>query len=171
MALGLSRQKKTTQFSSVELNQVLVGKIPSGLFVLTFAAGLTPGALLVSWVQQVSFDPLRLSVALNKERAPWGRIAESGRFCLNILGKQSRSALKAFWNPSKSNSSPLDQLATQPSRFGPIIEHAIGYLGCSVHRFVDAGDHRLVIADVLESGLMNTGDTSAVHVRTTGARY
>ena len=45
-----------------------LGRIPSGLFVLTATSGGAETGMLASWVQQCSFDPPQVTVAVNKER-------------------------------------------------------------------------------------------------------
>ena len=41
-----------------------VGRIPSGLFVVTVRNGDRETGLLASWVQQCSFEPFQVSVAV-----------------------------------------------------------------------------------------------------------
>ena len=45
-----------------------LGRIPSGLFVLTVRHGGRELGMLASWVQQCSFEPPQISLAINKER-------------------------------------------------------------------------------------------------------
>src|SRR5215475_13297409 len=41
-----------------------IGRVPSGVFILTTRHGGRAGAIMASWVQQSSFDPPALSDAL-----------------------------------------------------------------------------------------------------------
>ena len=45
-----------------------LGRIPSGLFILTVRHGSKETGMLASWVQQCSFDPPRLTMAIRKGR-------------------------------------------------------------------------------------------------------
>ena len=45
-----------------------LGRIPSGLFVLTVRNGAKETGMLASWVQQCSFDPPRLTIAIRQGR-------------------------------------------------------------------------------------------------------
>ena len=45
-----------------------IGRIPSGVYILTVRHENRSGAILASWVQQASFDPPALSIALAKGR-------------------------------------------------------------------------------------------------------
>ena len=45
-----------------------LGRVPSGLFVLTIRRGSAETGMLVSWVQQCSFDPPLVSLAVQRGR-------------------------------------------------------------------------------------------------------
>jgi flavin reductase (DIM6/NTAB) family NADH-FMN oxidoreductase RutF len=49
-----------------------LGRIPSGLFILTARRGTLETGMLASWVQQCSFDPPLVMAAIRR-----GRILES----------------------------------------------------------------------------------------------
>ncbi len=62
-----------------------VGRIPSGLFVLTARNGDDETGMLASWVQQCSFDPPQVSVAVNKARDVLGWLSDGSAFVLNVI--------------------------------------------------------------------------------------
>ena len=66
-----------------------VGHIPSGLFVVTTLneKGEKVG-YLASWVQQLSFNPLRIGLAINSDRPGFDQINEGAQFAVNTVGKQ-----------------------------------------------------------------------------------
>src|SRR5687768_1591857 len=75
---------------SEELKRTLgkpLGKIPSGVYILTAAHEGKNHAMLVSWVQQAAFDPPALSVAMAKDRPIYPLVRDSSRFALSILGE------------------------------------------------------------------------------------
>ena len=45
-----------------------VGKIPSGIFILTTGHGPDASAMLVSFVQQLSREPICIGVAIHRDR-------------------------------------------------------------------------------------------------------
>ena len=72
MALASETTKSALSTGSVsmrdkELGSAL-GRIPSGLFILTVGQGEAETGMLASWVQQCSFDPPRVSVAIQPQR-------------------------------------------------------------------------------------------------------
>jgi flavin reductase (DIM6/NTAB) family NADH-FMN oxidoreductase RutF len=46
-----------------------LGKLSSGLYVVTAAHTNAKGAMIASWVAQASFEPLGLTIAVAKDRA------------------------------------------------------------------------------------------------------
>src|SRR2546429_9641871 len=67
-----------------QLNAAL-GRIASGLFVLTVRHGEAETGMLASWVQQCSFEPPQISIALKRDRPVWAWLADGATFTLNIL--------------------------------------------------------------------------------------
>src|SRR5262249_31596341 len=63
-----------------------LGRVPSGLFILTARRDQAETGLLASWVQQCSFDPPRVSVALRRDRVVAGWLVDGALFALNVLG-------------------------------------------------------------------------------------
>ena len=75
----------------------ILGRTPSGLFVVTAAdaSGRETG-MLASWVQQASFDPPMMTVALNRKRYLNAWLEESPRLAISFLGESHRDLLKHF---------------------------------------------------------------------------
>src|SRR6266853_6640273 len=62
-----------------------LGRIPSGLFILTLARDGVETGMLASWVQQCSFEPPQVSVAIRRDREIVALLGEGAAFTLNIL--------------------------------------------------------------------------------------
>ena len=65
----------------------VLGRIPSGVFVLTVKSEGRATAMLASWVQQVGFTPPAICVALGKGRSVAEMIRASDAFALSIIAK------------------------------------------------------------------------------------
>ena len=63
-----------------------VGKIPSGLFVVTACEGDRKEGYLGSWIQQASFSPLLLNLAIRPGRPCYDLIHATRRLCINVVG-------------------------------------------------------------------------------------
>src|SRR5258708_33808962 len=73
-----------------------LGRIPSGLFILTARRGTEETGMLASWVQQCSFEPPLVMAAIRR-----GRVLEAGlhpgdHFVLNILDDSQTDMIVYF---------------------------------------------------------------------------
>src|SRR5947209_14083537 len=85
----------SSRLSVTPLAQAL-GRVPSGLYILTVRSGERATGLLASWVQQAGFDPPMVTVAVATRRyvAEW--IGETGAFTLNQLAAGSKPLIRHF---------------------------------------------------------------------------
>jgi flavin reductase (DIM6/NTAB) family NADH-FMN oxidoreductase RutF len=62
-----------------------LGRISSGLYIITACKGEVASAMLASWVAQASFQPLGFTVAVAKDRAIESLMQVGDSFVLNVL--------------------------------------------------------------------------------------
>src|SRR4051794_35792180 len=62
-----------------------LGRIPSGLFILTARNGDAETGMLASWVQRCSFDPPQVTVAVRNDRELLAWLEPGAAFTLNVL--------------------------------------------------------------------------------------
>ena len=148
-----------------------LGRIPSGLFVLTAKNGDDDTGMLASWVQQCSFDPPHVSVAVNKQRDVLDWLAAGAPFVLNVIPEGGK-ALVAHFGKGFARGEPafIDVEVARERDTPPILLAAHAYLVCFVVSRVDAGDHVLVIGRVTAGAVLHDGKPT-VHVRKNGSRY
>jgi flavin reductase (DIM6/NTAB) family NADH-FMN oxidoreductase RutF len=153
----------------------VLGRTPSGVFVLTAAnaAGQETG-MLASWVQQASFEPPMVSVAVNNERYLNEWFREVPRAVLNLLGDSHTRLLRHFARGFAPDAKAFDGVEIGRSERGlPVLNAALGYLEGSVAQLVAAGDHTLVLLEIVAAGAGPGLDTEApmVHIRKNGFKY
>lgn len=148
-----------------------LGRVPSGIFILTAGTGARATGMLASWVMQAGFEPPTVSVAVKKGRyvADWLTAGEP--FVLNIVAEGQGSLLKHFGKGFEPNAPAFEGLAIRHCARGvPILTDCPGYLECEPTAHVDSGDHRIFLARVVRGKL--TGDAAPmIHVRKSGANY
>jgi flavin reductase (DIM6/NTAB) family NADH-FMN oxidoreductase RutF len=71
-----------------------IGRIPSGVFILSAAHNDQATAMMASWVQQAAFDPPAVSVAIGKGRPIGEMIRASGKLALSIVPEGDTSLMK-----------------------------------------------------------------------------
>ncbi len=157
--------------TSKEAIGAAIGRIPSGVFIVTARhAGKNVG-MMASWISQASFEPPSIVVAVHPDRAINAAIEATGTFSVNVVGADNKTLMKAFGRPSENS---FDEIGFTLSEQGIHLNDAIAVLHCKVTQTVDAGDHKLIVAEVLSAG----GDFEAmptlaplVHIRKSGFHY
>jgi flavin reductase (DIM6/NTAB) family NADH-FMN oxidoreductase RutF len=170
------------EFKKVEkmVDPVPLGKIPSGLFIVTVAdntPGKPPGegrrgGVLGSWIQQAGFEPLLVSVALKADGHFAGFLRETGRFCVNIIGHANNGVMKPFWGKYQPGADPFTGLTVEVSPRGNLLlPDAMAALECTVREVAQPGDHLIVFGEVVETKAFKPEDKPMTHVRKSGDGY
>lgn len=148
-----------------------LGRIPSGIFIITARKGVEESAMLASWVQQASFAPPTLSVAVHKDRPISKVLTEDTAFAVNVLDETDQELYKHFVKGFPPDARPFEGIATRPGHLNTIVLlEALAFLECRVRVRIDTGDHHLVVADVLDGAVLKEGQPR-VHIRKTGLSY
>ena len=152
-----------------------LGRIPQGLWVLTAAFENRHGGVMVSWVQQASFEPPMVTVALLKGRPIVPLIHNSHAFALSQVCTDDKLTLKKFFDPEPCtlrDEDPLDGLDTARRITGaPILRKALSFLDCELMRHIDVeGDHDLYVGLVRDGGNLHDGQIT-VRLRENGYKY
>jgi flavin reductase (DIM6/NTAB) family NADH-FMN oxidoreductase RutF len=148
-----------------------LGRVPSGIFVLTVAQGGVETGMLASWVQQCSFKPLRLSLAIQPNRDIARLLTPGAVFTLNILESSQTDMVAHFGKGFAAGEDAFQGLSIErrPGR-GAVLSEALAFLECTVGERISAGDHDLFIADVRAGGLLDEGQPM-VHIRKNALHY
>lgn len=148
-----------------------LGKIPSGVGVLTSKNGATESAILASWFQQVAFEPPMVTVAVNKKRPILSVIRDSKRFALSLFHTSQKELFAHFAKGFEAGQNPFQGLAVARKKTdAAILSDAMAYLDCEVTAELEAGDHHLFIGRIIDGGILNDGH-SMVHTRRNGFNY
>ena len=121
-----------------------LGRVASGLYVVTAKYENKEDAVLASWVNQCSFDPPAVTIALATLRTIRLLVEASDAFLVNVLPKDDMTLLKHFSRP------PEDMFKGVKTRKGldgiRILSDAVSYLECEVAHSMQAGDHVLYLS-------------------------
>ena len=153
-----------------------LGRIPQGMFILTACFEHRRRGVLVSWVQQASFDPPMVAVGLRKGRDIVPIIHEAHTFALSQIHPDDKLTLKKFTEiPRPGHLRDDDPLAgielIRRATGAPIIRKALSFLDCELVRHIDIdGDHDLYVGLIRDGGAPHDGVVT-VHLREDGFRY
>lgn len=148
-----------------------LGRMPSGLYVVTTGASDAPLGFVASLVQQMGFDPPTVCVAIAKGRDHLEAMRAAGGFTVSVLDRESSRVMGAFFKKYDDGASPYDGLATSAAPSGlPYLSSALAWLDCKLAGEHATGDHIVVFGSVSDGGLQREGDPS-VHLRKNGLSY
>jgi flavin reductase (DIM6/NTAB) family NADH-FMN oxidoreductase RutF len=102
-------------------------------------------ATTVTAFTSISFEPPVLMIALAHASSFISRLDEDGRLALSVLESAQQHVAAACATKSDDR---LRNVKTIDEGYGPVVHDASAWFGCSVNRIVDAGDHKLVFADI-----------------------
>src|SRR5687768_3423944 len=106
-----------------------LGRIPSGVFVLTASHDDESSAMLASWVQQASFQPPGVSVAISRHRAVVPLIRRSNQFALSIIPENDTTLMKRYARGVKPDEDAFAGMRTLQTPSGlPAFADALAWL-------------------------------------------
>ncbi len=150
-----------------------LGKLVSGLYIISLKNAEAEAGFLASWVQQAGFEPPMVTIAFNKERKHhFDLLTASGKLVINIMAKENGKTLSRFFKPAPETGSIFDELETFAGVTGvPILKDSLGYLECKYRSEIESGDHIIVLVEVINGGINNPDLQPSTHVRADGFKY
>lgn len=151
-----------------------VGLIPSGLFIVAVKDETTGSSdgYLASFIQQVSFNPMIVALAIKPGRPAYDLIKAKKPFAINIVGDHDKTFLKHFWKGYNPEQNPLNEIPNHLGEFkGLILDQAKAAIECVMLDSAQPGDHEVIYAEVKASHIMNAESKPMVHLRKSGADY
>jgi flavin reductase (DIM6/NTAB) family NADH-FMN oxidoreductase RutF len=148
--------------------------LPYGLYVIgsrSEAAELN--GMIADWLMQVSFQPRLVGCSFESDATTLKNVRATGVFSVNVLPADAGELAATFAQPHdaskiKGRSEEAravihDKLRGVPYSRGeetgcPLLDDALAWLECSAEQFVPAGDHTLVIGNVLGGAVLRDGE-------------
>lgn len=129
--------------------------ITYGLYIVTSSANGKDGGLIVNTVFQVTAQPARVAISVNKESFTHDLIKQSGIFAAMPLEQQTDLPfIGRFGFRTMRNFDKFAGLDVWRGVLGaPIVkEHTLSFLEAEVEQTVDVGTHTLFIGKVKNAG-------------------
>ena len=149
-----------------------LGRISNGVYIVTLTHENEKEGMMATWVAQAAFNPPMLTLAVNRERHILRSLKQGTPFVLNALSKKNMDIFKAFAKPMQPGEDRFASLKLSENKAGgPVFADALSYLDCTIKEQLDAGDHIVVLAEILGGELLNEGDEPMIHTRKNGFQY
>lgn len=133
---------------------------PYGLYVVTVSHGDDDHGMTANWVTQASFEPPMIAVAVENTSKTIGMIRDAHHFAVSLLQKDQRDVAGKLGRSSEQAPQKLKGLKTKPAPVSgtPVLADALGWVECRLITTVPAGDHTLVLGEVIEAGVEHEGE-------------
>ncbi|MDY6437132.1 MAG: flavin reductase [Bacteroidales bacterium] len=140
-----------------------LSKIGYGLYVLTTNYDNIDNGCIINTVQQVTSNPLRLSIVVNKNNYTHDLILDSCVFNINVL--TTETPFKVFEHFGFQSGRSVNKFAGCEQELRAV-NHVLylpkyinAYFACRMVKSIDLGTHTMFIADVLDAVQVNDKDT------------
>jgi flavin reductase (DIM6/NTAB) family NADH-FMN oxidoreductase RutF len=132
---------------------------PYGLYVVTVAHGGEDHGMTANWVTQAAFEPPMVVVAIENASRTIGMIRDTRYFAVSLLAEGQRELAGKLGRPSSQVPQKLKGIKTKPGPVSkaPVLVESCGWLECRMIASLPAGDHTLVLGEVVEAGVENAG--------------
>jgi flavorubredoxin/flavin reductase (DIM6/NTAB) family NADH-FMN oxidoreductase RutF len=171
---GLAQAGKLKKLKSLDADlEKALGRISSGLYIITAKKNELSSAMLASWVAQASFQPLGFTVAVAKDRAIESLMQVGDTFVLNILEEGKHLGLmKHFLKRFAPGADRFAGVRTRPASNGsPLLADALAYVECEVTSRMEVSDHWIVYCTVQDGKVSDPDGQTAIHHRKVGTYY
>jgi flavin reductase (DIM6/NTAB) family NADH-FMN oxidoreductase RutF len=124
-----------------------LSKFASGVTIVTVAKDGDMHGMTASSFASVSLLPPLVLVCLERTSRTRSLVLSSGAFAVNVLADHQEPISRTF---SGQGPKTFDSLPHKSGRSGaPLLSEAIAWIECTIHSVIEAGDHDLVIGDVI----------------------
>lgn len=131
--------------------------LTQGVYVISVNSGQQQNAFTAAWVMQVSFDPLLICFSINPGHHSYPLLLEGQVCCISVLNNKDFRAADHF-GQSSSKDKMIDFQWLETKTGAPALADSLAYFDCRVDHYSDAGDHKLVICNVVEAAVINEGE-------------
>jgi len=135
--------------------------ISYGMYIVSSLDGDKLNAQIANTVFQITAEPPKIGISLNKQNLTCEFIKKSGVFSVTILSKEtSMNFIGNFGFKSGRDFNKFDKIIYKTGINGaPIVtENAIGYLEAKVTGSIDAGTHIVFLAEITDAQIVKAGE-------------
>ncbi|KRF67250.1 oxygenase [Bacillus sp. Soil768D1] len=157
----MTKEKKQDIFKQI------MGNYPTGVtIVTTVTEDGTPVGLTVNSFASVSLDPLMLLWSIDHGVSSLKAFTEGGKFAVHVLAGEQQELCKIFASKHEDRFSACEWSFSENGL--PVIEGAFGVFECKTFKAIEAGDHTVLIGEVIDLKVAEEKDPMLYHRRVFG---
>ncbi len=125
----------------------------------------------VTWFMQSSFDPPLVTLAIKADSRLYQAVKANRNLIISLVRKDDKALAGAFFKPGSWQGETFGGFpASAHERGGAILSSSPAWLACEVKHTIEEGDHHLVIAQIIDSGIHKEAE-QAMCLSETGWHY
>ncbi|MHC3467893.1 flavin reductase family protein [Streptomyces sp. 7R007] len=143
-----SSELGTPQLASPDLLRSVFRRHAAGVAVITARGDAGPVGFTATSLTSVSAEPPLLSFGISTGASSWPAISETGHLGVHILGEHQQDLAATFARSGADRFGAPTAWREGPEGV-PVLDDVLAWLVCRVVARVPAGDHRIVVAEVV----------------------
>lgn len=140
----------------------VLGRLPTGVVIVTGGDPEHPSGLVVGSFMSVSLDPPLVAVSPAKSSSSWPAVEAGGVFCANVLADGQEALARQFSTPGIDKFEGVGW-EPAPATGAPLLEGVAAWIDCRIYKRYEAGDHWLVLGEVVELNVSGQGGALVFH--------
>lgn len=143
------------------MNREALHRISYGLYVLTSGKGESCNGQICNTVFQVTSEPVKIAVSINKQNFTHEFVKRSGFFAVSVLSKNTPlKFIGRFGFKCGRDIDKLEGINYKVGRTGApiVLDYAVACFEAQVIEEVDVGSHTLFIGRVIDAEILNDED-------------
>lgn len=129
-----------------------------GLYAVSCASDGEVNVFTANWLTQASFEPPLIAVSVENTSKSLPMILRSRVFTVNVLRSGSRELAGKLGKSAIQHPEKLSEVEYDLGENGcPILRDALGWVACEVRHTAPAGDSTLIVAEVVDVGMLGEG--------------
>ncbi|HWQ41375.1 MAG TPA: flavin reductase [Desulfosporosinus sp.] len=134
-------------------------RISYGLYIITTQAEGRDNGQCANTCFQITSDPARLAIGINKQNFTHELIQKSGKFGVSVLNQTGQDYARRFGYRSGRDADKFEGVAVHRGESGVLLlDDALVTMQATVLNQMDAGTHTLFLADVTNGEILQEGD-------------
>lgn len=152
----------TPRLASPDLLRSLFRRHAAGVAVITARGERGPVGFTATSLTSVSAEPPMLSFGIGTAASSWPAVASTDHVGVHVLGEHQRELAATFARSGADRFGPPTVWGEGPEGV-PVLDDVLAWMVCRIVTRVPAGDHRIVLAEVLDGDPTRPGRPLLYH--------
>ena len=134
------------------MNTKMLFNLSYGLYLISAMDGERPTGCTANSLIQITADPIKVALSMNKDNYTNKCIRESGKFGVVVLAEDSDpSLIGGFGFRSGKDANKFDGLEYEVHSGGPVVKAGIGYMVFEVKDSMEVDTHTIFIGELIDA--------------------